>query len=108
MTLPLRKSEEHLPEVLKALGEPQRIAILRLVLERKLPAGEIADHFKTTRAGGLSASEAPDQCRPARITPRRHQATLSRPQGGVRRASHIPGGILGRSPIDAETQGRDR
>jgi DNA-binding transcriptional ArsR family regulator len=49
MTLRLRKSEEHLPEVLKALGEAQRIAILRLVLERELPAGEIADYFKTTR-----------------------------------------------------------
>ena len=49
MTLPLRKSEEHLPEVLKALGEPQRIAILRLVIERELPAGQIADHFNTTR-----------------------------------------------------------
>jgi DNA-binding transcriptional ArsR family regulator len=49
MTLPLRKSEEHLPEVLKALGEPRRIAILRLVLGRELPAGEIAGHFETTR-----------------------------------------------------------
>ena len=49
MTLPLRKNDEHLPEMLRALGEPQRIAILQLVLERELPAGEIADHFKTTR-----------------------------------------------------------
>jgi DNA-binding transcriptional ArsR family regulator len=36
-------------EALKALAEPQRIAILRLVQARELPAGEIADHFNTTR-----------------------------------------------------------
>jgi len=36
-------------EVFKALAEPQRIAILRLVHEQELPAGEIASHFKTTR-----------------------------------------------------------
>jgi len=36
-------------EVFKALAEPQRVAILRLVHEQELPAGEIASHFKTTR-----------------------------------------------------------
>jgi DNA-binding transcriptional ArsR family regulator len=36
-------------EVFKALAEPQRIAILRLVHERELPAGEIASHFDLTR-----------------------------------------------------------
>jgi DNA-binding transcriptional ArsR family regulator len=45
----IRKDQERLPEVLKVLGEPQRIAILRLVRERELPAGEIATHFKITR-----------------------------------------------------------
>lgn len=44
-----RKNPERVHEVLKALGEPQRIAILRLVHERELPAGEIANQFKTTR-----------------------------------------------------------
>jgi DNA-binding transcriptional ArsR family regulator len=43
------KSEEHLSELLKAIAEPRRIAILRLVHDRELPAGEIAEHFKTTR-----------------------------------------------------------
>ena len=38
-----------LQEVLKALAEPQRIAILRLVHAQELPAGEIAEHFSTTR-----------------------------------------------------------
>lgn len=38
-----------LHDVLKALAEPQRIAILRLVHAQELPAGEIAEHFKTTR-----------------------------------------------------------
>lgn len=36
-------------DMLKALGEPQRIAILRLVHEQELPAGEIARHFRSTR-----------------------------------------------------------
>jgi DNA-binding transcriptional ArsR family regulator len=36
-------------ETFKALAERQRIAILRLVHARELPAGEIAAHFKTTR-----------------------------------------------------------
>ena len=36
-------------ELFKALSEPQRIAILRLVHSAELPAGEIAAHFRTTR-----------------------------------------------------------
>jgi DNA-binding transcriptional ArsR family regulator len=38
-----------LHEVLKALAEPRRIAILRLVHAQELPAGEIAKRFRTTR-----------------------------------------------------------
>jgi len=36
-------------DLLKALAEPQRIAILKLVHEQELPAGEIAGHFESTR-----------------------------------------------------------
>lgn len=36
-------------EVLKALAEPQRVAILRLVHAQELPAGEIAKRFSSTR-----------------------------------------------------------
>ena len=36
-------------DVLKALAEPQRMAILKLVHEQELPAGEIAGHFHSTR-----------------------------------------------------------
>jgi DNA-binding transcriptional ArsR family regulator len=35
--------------VLKALSEPRRLAILKLVGARELAAGEIASRFKTTR-----------------------------------------------------------
>jgi DNA-binding transcriptional ArsR family regulator len=35
--------------MMKALGDPQRIAILRLVHSAELPAGEIANHFRTSR-----------------------------------------------------------
>jgi DNA-binding transcriptional ArsR family regulator len=35
---------------LKAVAEPRRRAILRLVWDRELPAGEIASHFDCTRA----------------------------------------------------------
>jgi DNA-binding transcriptional ArsR family regulator len=45
----IQKSPTHFHQVLKALGEPQRIAILRLVHEQELPAGEIANRFDTTR-----------------------------------------------------------
>jgi DNA-binding transcriptional ArsR family regulator len=34
--------------VLRALAEPQRVRILRVVGERELAAGEIADHFDIT------------------------------------------------------------
>lgn len=34
---------------LKAIAEPRRRAILRLVRDRELPAGEIADRFEVTR-----------------------------------------------------------
>jgi DNA-binding transcriptional ArsR family regulator len=44
-----QKNPERLHAILKALGEPQRVAILRLVHERELPAGEIANQFQTTR-----------------------------------------------------------
>jgi DNA-binding transcriptional ArsR family regulator len=44
-----RKNPDRVHEVIKALAEPQRVAILRLVHEQELPAGEIASHFKTTR-----------------------------------------------------------
>lgn len=35
--------------VLRALAEPRRVNILRLVRERELSAGEIAAHFEVTR-----------------------------------------------------------
>lgn len=35
--------------VLKALAEPRRLAILRLVHAQELPAGEIAKRFSSTR-----------------------------------------------------------
>jgi DNA-binding transcriptional ArsR family regulator len=34
---------------LKAIAEPRRRAILRLVSTKELPAGEIASHFEVTR-----------------------------------------------------------
>lgn len=36
---------------LKALAEPRRRAILRLVWDREVPAGEIASHFEISRPG---------------------------------------------------------
>jgi len=35
--------------VLRALAEPKRLAILKLVRSRELPAGDIARRFRTTR-----------------------------------------------------------
>ncbi len=35
--------------VLRALAEPTRVSILRLVRDRELTAGEIAAHFEVTR-----------------------------------------------------------
>jgi DNA-binding transcriptional ArsR family regulator len=40
---------EHAQAILKALAEPRRVAILKLVHVRELRAGEIARHFRTTR-----------------------------------------------------------
>jgi DNA-binding transcriptional ArsR family regulator len=37
--------------MLRALAEPQRLTILRLVRSRELRAGDIARHFRTTRSG---------------------------------------------------------
>ncbi|HXZ86522.1 MAG TPA: metalloregulator ArsR/SmtB family transcription factor [Myxococcota bacterium] len=44
-----RERAEPVHEVLKALAEPRRVAILRLVHARELPAGEIAKRFSSTR-----------------------------------------------------------
>jgi DNA-binding transcriptional ArsR family regulator len=35
--------------ILRALAEPRRLAILRLIRARELRAGEISRHFRTTR-----------------------------------------------------------
>src|SRR5690242_4944181 len=45
----VRDDDSRLDLILKALAEPQRIAILRLVHEQERPAGEIAEHFQTKR-----------------------------------------------------------
>ena len=41
--------EHDMDEALRALAEPRRRAILRLVAHRELAAGEIAGHFDVTR-----------------------------------------------------------
>jgi DNA-binding transcriptional ArsR family regulator len=41
---------EPLDDTLKALAEPRRRAILRLVSNEELPAGQIAQHFEVTRS----------------------------------------------------------
>jgi DNA-binding transcriptional ArsR family regulator len=46
---PRSKRAERVPELLKALSEPRRIAIVRLVHAQELPAGEIARNFRATR-----------------------------------------------------------
>lgn len=43
------QSAVKLDDVLRALGEPQRVAILKLVHDAELPAGEIANRFPTSR-----------------------------------------------------------
>ncbi|GGK76351.1 hypothetical protein Ppa06_39410 [Planomonospora parontospora subsp. parontospora] len=39
-----------LDDVLRAIAEPRRRAILRLVATEELPAGRIAEHFEVTRS----------------------------------------------------------
>ncbi|GII56998.1 transcriptional regulator [Planotetraspora thailandica] len=40
---------EPMDEALRAIAEPRRRAILRLVADREMPAGRIAEHFEVTR-----------------------------------------------------------
>ena len=40
---------EQMQAILRALAEPRRVAILKLVRSRELRAGEISRHFRTTR-----------------------------------------------------------
>jgi DNA-binding transcriptional ArsR family regulator len=44
-----RRRAEPIHDLLRALAEPQRVAILRLVHAHELPAGEIAKRFASTR-----------------------------------------------------------
>ena len=46
---PRSQRAERLPELLKALAAPRRVAIVRLVHDQELPAGAIAKNFRTTR-----------------------------------------------------------
>ena len=43
-------ASRHPAVVLRALAEPRRVAILRLVGRRELRSGQIADNFRTTRS----------------------------------------------------------
>jgi DNA-binding transcriptional ArsR family regulator len=43
------RAEHATDEALKALAEPRRRAILRLVADRELPAGRIAEEFEVSR-----------------------------------------------------------
>lgn len=45
-----RSSREPTAVVLKALAEPRRVAILRLIRSRELRSGQVADNFNTTRS----------------------------------------------------------
>jgi DNA-binding transcriptional ArsR family regulator len=40
---------EPMDEALRAIAEPRRRAILRLVANEEMPAGRIAEHFEVTR-----------------------------------------------------------
>lgn len=44
------KTSRQTRSVLRALAEPRRVAILKLVRRRELRAGQIADNFSTTRS----------------------------------------------------------
>jgi DNA-binding transcriptional ArsR family regulator len=48
--MPVVKTSSQTRSVLRALAEPRRVAILRLIRRRELRAGDIADNFKTTRS----------------------------------------------------------
>jgi DNA-binding transcriptional ArsR family regulator len=45
----MSRTATHTQEVLRALAEPRRVAILKLVRSHELRAGQIAGHFRTTR-----------------------------------------------------------
>ena len=47
----MRGSMPRTQSVLRALAEPRRVAILKLIRSRELAAGEIASRFKATRPG---------------------------------------------------------
>ncbi|MFI9594071.1 ArsR/SmtB family transcription factor [Nonomuraea sp. NPDC052265] len=40
---------EEIDDAIRAIAEPRRRAILRLVARQELPAGRIAEHFEVTR-----------------------------------------------------------
>jgi DNA-binding transcriptional ArsR family regulator len=44
-----KKAVPQVSDMMKALSDPRRVAILRLVREAEMPAGEIASHFRTSR-----------------------------------------------------------
>jgi DNA-binding transcriptional ArsR family regulator len=47
----MKNSPLQAQSMLRALAEPRRVAILRLVGSGELRAGEISSHFRTTRSG---------------------------------------------------------
>lgn len=46
----MAKPSRQTTSMLRALAEPRRVAILRLIRRRELPAGQIAQNFNTTRS----------------------------------------------------------
>src|SRR5579864_4895857 len=45
-----RSANDSTDMVLRALSEPRRVAILKVIRNRELRAGQIADNFSTTRS----------------------------------------------------------
>ena len=60
--------------VLRALADPHRRQIIRLVRDDELPAGQIATHFALDATGGQPASDRAQAGRTARRAARRHPA----------------------------------
>ena len=89
------RSVELIDRTLKALAEPRRREILRLVAHDELAAGEIAAAFDVSRTAVSQHLTVLKDADAARRAPRRHPPALPGPPGRPGRAAALPGRHVG-------------
>ena len=94
--------------VLKALAEPRRPAILRLVRDEARSVGEIAAHFDISQQAVSQHLQVLREAGLVEVRRDGHEAPVPRAAPGPRAAAGVPRGAVGRPSRRPEARGGTR